>query len=172
MTNDMAAPADLAELPGAPFTDAIVDAAVSDLRSRLGWHVAPERTETLELDHDGGRDLILPTRQIVSITEIRDVSGDTPVVLTGWRVSKRKGIMTGYSWPCGTAVLEVDLVHGYAEAPPDLLSAVAALCGYVKSDPHVESVQIDDFQTSFRRNMVAVGADSAVMATYGLPRDF
>lgn len=169
MTNDLAAPSDLAGFPGAPFTDAIVDAAVADLRARLGWHVAPEHTETLTLDHEGG-DVILPTRKIVSVGEVRDVSGTTPLVISGYRVSATAGFLTGCEWPRGASVLEVDLVHGYDEATPDLLSAIATLCGHVSSDQRVSSVQVDDFQTSFYG--MAFGADSQVMTTYGLPRDF
>lgn len=170
MANSMAQVSDLAWFPGAPHSQGLVDAAVSELRSRLGWHVAPVVTETLTLDHDGGPDLILPTRKIVTISQIRDVSGTTPTTLTGYRASKETGIVTGCSWPRGLAVLEVDLIHGYEKAPEDLLAAVAAMTAYLKSDTRVSSVQIDDFQASYGSS--AMGLDSQVMATYGLPRDF
>lgn len=170
MVNDLASPVDLVDFPGAPFADAVVDAAVADLRARLGWHVAPVRPETLTLDHEGGIDLVLPSRKIGTITEIRDVSGTTPAVITGYRTSAA-GYLTGCQWPRGTATIEVDLTHGYATPPPDLLAAVAALCGYLKSDSRVRSVQIDDFQTSYYGTS-STGMESQVMTTYGLPRDF
>lgn len=164
---------DLTDFPGAPFSQKIVDSAVRELRSRLGWHVAPVATETLTLDHEGGRDLVLPTRQIISVAEIRDISGSTPTVMSGYRASKNTGIITGAYWPCGLSVLEVDLIHGYGidPLPEDLLAAVAALAGYLKSDTRARSVQIDDFQTEWFASS-AMGSDSQVMTTYGLPRDF
>lgn len=169
MVNTLVQVSDLAGFQGAPFTQTNVDAAAAELRSRLGWHVAPVQTETLTLDHDGGPDLVLPTRKIVTVIEIRDVSGTTPNVLTGYRVSKDTGIVSGY-WPRGLAVLEVDLAHGYPTTPQDLAAAVAAMACYLRSDTRARSVQIDDFQTEWASS--AMGADSQVMATYGLPRDF
>lgn len=173
MSNSMVQVSDLTDFPGAPFSQKIVDSAVRELRSRLGWHVAPVITETLTLDHDGGPDLVLPTRRIVSVTEIRDVSGTTPAVVTGYRTSRNTGIVTRGYWPCGLSVLEVDLTHGYEidPLPEDLLAAVASMASYFKSDTRARSVQIDDFQTEWFAS-AAMGSDSQVMTTYGLPRDF
>lgn len=170
MANDLVQPEDLTGFPGAPFADEIVDAAVLDLRNSLGWHVAPERTETLTLDHEGGRDLILPTRNIVTVTAIRDVSGPTPVPITEWREASA-GFLVGY-WPCGISVVEVDLTHGYATTPADIVAAVAGRCSQLKVDPTLKSVQIDDFQGMLRGDVAAFGITSNVSVAYGLPRDF
>lgn len=125
MGNTLVSPAQLSDFPGAPFADALVDAAVAQLRNDAGgWHIAPVITETVTLDHDGGRQLVLPTRKLVAVTEVRDVSGTTPTVLTDYRVDKAAGILERSCWPVGTAVIEVDLEHGYTETPADLLPLV------------------------------------------------
>lgn|GEM_PF-1144802 len=122
---------DLEEYPGAPFSDAIVDSAVGTVRDVAGWHIAPQVTETLSLNSDGGRILLLPTMRIVSVTEVRDMSDpDRPRVLTGWRKSSRLGALSlAQGWPCGFESVEVDLVHGYAECPRSLLPVLADLAG-------------------------------------------
>lgn len=126
MTNTLADPADLADYPGAPFTQAVVDAAVASLRGDCGWHIAPQATETLTVNGSPTQTLILPTLYIVGITAIRDVSGDTPVVLTGWRMASRSGLLwRDEGWPDGFEVVEVDLTHGYTDTPTELLPAVA-----------------------------------------------
>ncbi len=108
MANTLADPADLADYPGAPFTQAVVDSAVAALRGDCGWHIAPQTTETLTVNGSPTQTLILPTLYIVGITAIRDVSATTPVTLTGWRMASR-----------------VDLTHGYTDTPAELLPAVA-----------------------------------------------
>lgn len=171
MANDMATPTELAGYVGAPFTDAQVDAAVLSLQNLLGWHLAPVATETITFDHDGGRTLILPSRKVVTVDEVRDVSGDTPQEITGYRLSPA-GFLTGW-WPCGTAVLEVDLTHGYDATPADVFPAIAALAAQLNADGTVRQVSIDDFATTFRSDITrGGGAVSNVISFYGLPREF
>lgn len=170
MANDLVKPADLASFPGAPFDDAVVDAAVADLRNALGWHVAPVRTETITLDHDGGRDLILPSRKVIDVTAVRDMTGTTPTAITGYRISAA-GYLVGY-WPCGPSAVEVDLDHGYTGTPDDVIAAVASLCAQLRSDSTVRAVQIDDFQQTLNNDVAEFGSVSRVMVSYGLPRDF
>jgi hypothetical protein len=47
MANTLVSPYDLEDFPGAPFSDTLVDAAVSEIRGEAGWHIAPQVTETL-----------------------------------------------------------------------------------------------------------------------------
>lgn len=129
MANTLVSPADLTNLPGAPFTDETVDAAVAQVRAEAGWHIAPvtDPAETVTLDGTRGTRLVLPSRKVVSIAEVRDVSNPAaPVVLTGWRLIPGAMLLRD-SWPCGDAVVEVDMVHGHETTPPQLLELVAAL---------------------------------------------
>lgn len=142
MTNTLVSPDDLTSYPGAPFADAVVDSAVAWLRDEVGWHVAPLVTETVTLDSLGGRTLILPTRHLVSVTEVRDVTESTPIVMTGWRRSRRTGMLfLSCGWPQGFESIELDLVHGFEETPKQLLPVVVELCqsGMVNSRVSQES---------------------------------
>lgn len=125
MANTLVTPQDLSDFPGAPFAISTVDVAVAALRRDAGWHIAPQVTETVLLDALGGRDLILPTRHLVNVTEVRDVSTSTPVVLTGWRKSKAGILHRDAGWPSGFQSVEVDMVHGYTVTPPELFPLVA-----------------------------------------------
>lgn len=118
----LAAPSDLEGFEGAPFDARRVSAACADVRGEARWHIAPQVTETLTLSCYGGQFLTLPTRRLVSVTAVRDVtSGST--VLTGWQVIGPDLYMSSVGFPVGT--VEVDLTHGYAKTPDDLLPVIA-----------------------------------------------
>ncbi|WP_116051683.1 hypothetical protein [Amycolatopsis palatopharyngis] len=125
MTNTLVTPAELNDFPGAPFTDSIVDAAVAALRRDAGWHIAPVVTETRVINANGGVFLLLPTRHLVDVTAVRDTSGESPVDVTGWRKSQSGVLYREYGWPGGFETIEADMVHGYAETPPELLPLIA-----------------------------------------------
>lgn len=118
-------PGDLVGLAGGPFSDASVRSASEQIRALCGWHVAPVISETLTLDSHGGKVVWLPTRRVVNVTAVRDVSGDSPRELSGWRWSQDGLLSVPGSLPCGFRVLEVDLEHGYDACPADLLPVVA-----------------------------------------------
>ena len=117
--------ADLADFPGAPFAQDVLDAAADAVRREAGWHIAPETTETITLDVRGGPVLILPTLFLSSVSEVRDMTGSTPVVLTGWRMSKAGMLSRSAGWPVGFSAVEVDMVHGYKTCPDSLKPIVA-----------------------------------------------
>lgn len=148
--------------PGAPFTPSQVRAAGEQVRVECGWHIAPTVTETLTLDSAGGRVLTLPTLRLVAVTEVRDVTGDTPEVLTGWRQSK-VGMLSRVSWPVGFAAVEVDLTHGYPECPPDLLAVLAERCQRFGKDGFVR-------QESLGSRSVTLGAAGPGPSTLVLSR--
>lgn len=115
---------DLDEFNGAPFSPATVDAAVSQVRRIAGWHIAPEITETVTLDHDGSNVLHLRSLRVTDVASVRDVSGSEPRDLTGWRWSEA-GMIEG-RFPRGFRVVEVTFTHGFPEAPADLLPVLAS----------------------------------------------
>lgn len=173
MANDLVSSADLGEYPGAPYASSVIDAAVSDIRREAGWHIAPTRTETLTLDGPDGVLLILPTRKLVEVTEIRDVSGDDPVILTGWRASVAKGMIhRSAGWPCGFAAIEVDLEHGFATCPEGLLPEVARRCQAATgtNTSSKQTIVIDDYtETTDNSESVAESASSPVADYVLLP---
>jgi hypothetical protein len=122
---------DLMPFPGAPFDDALVGIAAASVRAEAGWHIAPVVTETLEVVSYGGQLLPLPTRRIVSIAAVRDPDG---VAITTWE-KMSAGIYRKSGWPIG--VVSVDLTHGYATVPAELLPV---LVQRVKATPVASNV--------------------------------
>lgn len=118
-------PAALSGFPGAPYTDTVVAAASASIRADAGWHIAPQRTETLTLDHHGGVWLVLPTLHLVEVAEVRNADGD---VVDGWTASRAGVLHRERGFPAGLGAVDVDLTHGYAACPPELLPVIAERC--------------------------------------------
>lgn len=153
--------ADLEGQPGAPFTDAQVKTATDVVRAAAGWHIAPEVTETLTLDHDGSRLLVLPSLHVVDVAAVRDITGSTPRDLTGWRWSGA-GMIEG-RFPAGFRAVEVELTHGYATVPDALLGVIAGA-----TSGRIRSHQAGPFQVTFADEQGATNPQ-AVLARYTLP---
>lgn len=153
MANDLASPSDLVGLSGAPFTDAEVDAAVGDVRRAAGWHIAPEQTDTIQLDVTCyERFLRLPTRKLVAVVEIRKTTDASVIAATTYQTSRKLATVkrTSTVWPEGYEAVEVDMTHGYTETPDDVLSVIAQAAVMARRDPTVREVSIDDFSTAYR----------------------
>jgi hypothetical protein len=156
MTNTLVDPPDLADYPGAPFPAGTVDAAVANLRETVGWHIAPQVTETLTVHGSNTDLLVLPTLKIVTVTAVRDVSSTTPVTLTGYRVNSKAGLLQREEgWPEGFEVVEVDLTHGLTECPKDLLPAVAWFCQRQTVDASLSSESLGSWSESYSGPMSA-----------------
>jgi hypothetical protein len=153
MTNTLAAPADLADFPGAPFSDALVDAAVSAVRGEAGWHIAPAVTETVIVESVGGPHLFLPTLQLTAVTAVRDVTSEdiAAVAVTGWRSHNTARFRAGLLFrPAGwRGVYEVDLTHGYAACPDDLKSALAERARTIRSGGRVKQQAAGPYSVNF-----------------------
>ena len=115
---------DLSDMGGSTVTEDRAAAAGGAIRRRAGWHIAPEVRQVLILDHDGGPVLRLPSLLVVEVHAVRDLTGSSPRELTGWRWSAA-GMIEGRGLPRGFRSVEVDLTHGYAECPEDLLKEAA-----------------------------------------------
>jgi hypothetical protein len=152
MTNTLVAPTDLADFPGAPFSDALVDSAAGSVRGEAGWHIAPVVTETLRVFSEGGKALLIPSLKY-TISEIRDVSGDTPETLTGW-TDRGFGILLRTSWP-SDHMLEVDVVHGYEACPPELWPVIARYVQAAQTKSTVSQTSLGDFSESYRTGSVS-----------------
>jgi hypothetical protein len=165
MANTLVSPYDLEDFPGAPFSDTLVDAAVSEIRGEAGWHIAPQVTETLTIDSYGGRLLSLPSRHVVNVTAVRDLT-NAGAVLTGWTRSTR--LLWRYCWPVGQ--VEVDVVHGYSVTPGDLLAVVAAraLIASNPRDPFLASRTVGQVAETYRTNLGGASVDP-VVARYAVP---
>lgn len=154
---------DLKGFPGAPFSPNAVAAAADSVRVEAGWHVAPVREETVEVETDGARVALLPSLRVVSVSEVRD--GESGAVLGGWRVSKARGVLVR-KHGCWPAMIEVDLKHGYESCPPALLPVIAeraqrARAGLVRQE------NIGARSVSYAQTYDTVG--SSILARFALP---
>jgi hypothetical protein len=147
-------PDDLNDFPGGPFGQRRVMAAVAELRALAGWHIAPVLTETVTVDSNGGCDLVLPTRRLVSVSSVNSWT-------SGWDVYSSGILYRSIGWPAGRLV--VTMTHGFDECPDDLLPVLAARsAGSGGRDPSVASVSVGNVQTTYRDGMGASQADAAV----------
>jgi hypothetical protein len=164
MPNSLATPTDLSGFPGAPFSEALVDAAVGSVRGEVSWHIAPQVTETLTVDGTGGQWLFLPTLYLVDVTAVRDITGDTPTVLDGWR-KRRSGVLyRATGWPFAVEGIEVDVVHGHAETPPELLPVIADTARTLQRGGRVTQESLGSRSASLTGNPAA-----AVLARFKIP---
>jgi hypothetical protein len=177
MTNDMSlTPTDFDGLPGAPFTQAEIDAAVTALRSAAGWHIAPEQDDTVTLDVDcWEHTLRLPTKHLVSVEEIRDTKLTTVIADTTYKVSTTKGAVRKNCgmWPHGYGRLEVDITHGYAEVPADLLPVIAEAITTARRDQTATQYGAGPFSVGYSAQDVASRtvnplSSAAVLERYSL----
>lgn len=146
-------PTDLTGFPGAPFTQAEVDAAVVTVQNAAKWHIAPEIEDTIVLDVQCLEPVLrLPTRHLVSVDEIRDADSDTVLAAATYRVSApdigqvRKKF--GY-WPGGYGRVEVDFTHGFEDVPKDLLGVLAQAAVMSRRDQTAKSQTAGPFSVAF-----------------------
>lgn len=174
MANDLVQPSDLADFPGAPFSQDIVDAAVSALRSDAGWHIAPSRAETMLIDAEGGCKLFLPTRYLTDVTEVRIVSSDpveTPDA-ANYQKSRRGVVTASFGWPYRDESVEVDAVHGYATTPPDVFMLVAEYCQLTKMNTAVRQESAGGESISYGTAGVLSPMAQKVFNKYAIPPRF
>jgi len=124
----------LGDVPGGPYDQGAVEIACSTVRGECGWHIAPEVTEQLVVPNGGGGpSVVLPTLRVVEVTEVRDRA--TGAVLDGWDWSAAGVLTRPGGWPVGPRALLVSLVHGYPEAPAEVVGLVAELAAAFRSAP-------------------------------------
>ena len=99
------------------------------------------------------------------MTEVRDISGDTPVTLTGW-TDRGSGILLKSYWPAGH-MLEVDVTHGYVACPPELLPVIAHRAQAAKVPGG--SVRLGSLSTGYSNpNDARNEQDDAILARFKL----
>src|SRR5690625_590158 len=161
--DDLVTSGELTGFPGAPFDEGVVAAAADAVRVGAGWHIAPVRTETVDVDTDSGRVALLPSLRVIKVAEVRDA--ETGDVLTGWRLSKHRGTLTrkSGSWP---PLIEVDLTHGYESCPPALFPVIAERAQRQRAGLAAQE-SLGSRSVSYRVNYDAVSA--GILARFALP---
>jgi hypothetical protein len=169
VSNDLVSPNQLSDFPGAPFTDAAVDAVVARLRREAGWHIAPRRTETVTVDGSDTRLLVLPTLELTDVTEVRDVTVlAAPVVVPDWRAARAGMLRRSGGWPRGYLSVAADITHGYEECPADLLPVIATLCKLSTSDGEVNQESLGSWSVTLRESLPQDQAET--LQAYSIPR--
>lgn len=136
-------------------TTRLLDAALTLVRQRCGWHVSPVKTDVVfTLDGTGGRELLLRTRKITRVASVVDdgvaLDVSTDVVVPNeypWKLVRTTG---QWSRQYGGVVATID--HGFTAAEAAswrqaVLTVVVNLSssGFSgRSDAELVSKQIDD----------------------------
>lgn len=107
----------------------VIDQATALVQAYCGWHVAPVLTETITVDSDGGRVLMLPSLHVIDLTSVK-IDGED---ITGF-VWSEAGYATRYWWPYGPRTVEVTMKHGFAEVP-DVQSIILAVASRAQASP-------------------------------------
>lgn len=116
-----------------PRSVALLESVSAAVRAFCGWHVFPERTETITVNGSGGRELQLPTMRIADVTEV--VEDDEPLDDRFWswsadgQLRKRIGC-----WSADFRAVEVTLTHGF-ESCPDVEQVILQVAARAASSP-------------------------------------
>lgn len=99
-------------------TQRLLDTALELTRRYCGWHVTPEREDSLILDGFGGEILRLPTLNLVDLTEI--VEDGVTLDIDELEVSPLGRIRknSGEFWTDQFSGLAVTMTHGFNNAGP------------------------------------------------------
>lgn len=159
-------PDNLDGLPGGPFTQPIIDQAVAAIRAYCGWHIAPQRTETILLDAGFADVLHLPSLHVADIAEIRSVN-----------FGAQEHLVEGFMWfPDGRVHLRgplgryarVTFTSGHDVFPAELYGIVAYLAGIVKQGGRITSEALSGHSVSFEAGSASSVTDS-ILDKYKLP---
>lgn len=96
-------------------------AGIDAVRAYCGWHIAPSQSETLKVEGDGGRVLLLPSLHVTDCTAVRDESG---AAVADFKV-RENGVARGW-WKC-EELYAFDVTHGYSAMPAEVADIIADL---------------------------------------------
>ncbi|TFD58037.1 hypothetical protein E3T43_07260 [Cryobacterium sp. Hh7] len=107
-------------------------AANQTVRSYCGWHVAPIITESITLDGNGSKTLLLPSKRVTDVVSVLNDGID--VTATVRKSEKGMLELTRGCWSDELGAIEVTFTHGY-EAADDVAGVIAALVSRAASSP-------------------------------------
>lgn len=80
-----------------------------------GWHVTPQREDTITVDTTGDNVVFLPTKKLVDVLDLT-VDGK-PVAPEHYAFSEDGMLHLDHRVPAGFRKLTATIIHGYASAP-------------------------------------------------------
>lgn len=109
----------------------VIDRVVETVRELCGWHVWPEREETLTVDTTGDPTIFLPTLRLVDVLAVT-ADGETVAPSEyGWSSDgwiERSRTARPPSWPAGPRAVSATVRHGLESCP-----ALVAVCAQMVS---------------------------------------
>lgn len=126
-----------------PRADIILDGATRGIQRYAGWHIAPERTETIRLDGAYvGNVLQLPSLLVKNVVSVKayhkfDDGFDTIDQFSyGWSANGNIEHFSKWGWPYGYRNIEVTFTHGYdLDEVTDLKQVVLQVSAQALSSP-------------------------------------
>lgn len=141
------------DISDASLVDLALNAASDAVREAAGSAIT-QQTSTFTLPAPCSTWLSLPVRPVVSVSSVT-VDGEA---VTGYRLSDGR-LWLGSGWSSSVAPVDVEVtaVHGYAEAPADivLLTCELAAAGInaasdgIEVKTRIQSEGVDDFTTAY-----------------------
>lgn len=125
------APADLV-LYQAGDAQTLIDEATANVRSYCGWHIAPSVSETVTLNGNGGKVLLLPSMYVTAVTAVTQ-DGIT-VADTDYDFDSAGILFNVGWWGILPRSIEVTMTHGYA-AVPDVAAVILARVSRAQASP-------------------------------------
>ena len=157
------APEDLEGLPGAPFTQASIDAALAAIVAVCGWHIAPVKQEKVQVP--GGSSLILlPSLHVTDVVSVKDMESGRDLPGYGW-LEKGMVHLRGRA----PRFVEVVFEHGFDAFPQDLLGVVAALASVVKQGGRITAESLSGHSISIDASEAASSVQDPILARYKVP---
>jgi hypothetical protein len=151
----LADPVELAEWLNVDVSDPLVTAALRAasrrFRGAVGHHVSKVVGDTVTLDGDGTRVLLLPAVPVTAVTSVT-VTGTALVAGTDfeWSDDGMLERLNGCGWPCRYRSVTVVYDHGWDPVPEDIQEAIIdqARSGY-RVLPGVQSIQAGGESVTF-----------------------
>lgn len=172
-SDDLVTAEDLADLPGAPFSESVVAMVCDAIRAECGWHIAPVREETITVDGSGGRALMLRTLHLVDVTAASE--NGTALASDAYDWSESGYILRDCGWTDRPRGVQLTIRHGLDACPAGLAAVIGSLCAVVSSNnPTVASETAGGVSVSYRDLAAGLGegerlAANSVIAKYALP---
>lgn len=119
-------------------------AAAAAIRAYCGWHVAPIISETMRRDGNGRTTLVLPTRRIVELEQVKIDGAD----VTGSVRWSESGMLQGVTFPARFGCVEVTLRHGFERAD-DVLGVLERAAKRFATNPVLRSQSVAGASVSY-----------------------
>lgn len=99
-------------------------AAVGEVVDFCGWHIAPQRTDTVTVDGSGSPIQALPTMRLVDLVSVTEDGTAVDVSDVQW--SEAGYLWRSTSWTRRLRGVVAEIEHGYATTPATIVSIVCA----------------------------------------------